>query len=156
MTRRSLVRFRFSIFSRSLASMYGPFLDDRTMPQSPPLLPLRPAASDNHGVGALVIACLSLYRLTPLRSRLAANRCFSLTTAVRMVARVHRRATNGWSSTAMSIAACLTDDDVFVIDVADLPEGGHAIQVNEPDFTGRHTNLRVIAGLRHQLSRGSG
>src|SRR6185312_16648094 len=54
------------------------------------------------------------------------------------------------------VATGLADHDVLVIHITDLAQRGHAIEVNQADFAGRHTHLGVRVRLRHELRRGTG
>src|SRR4051812_35335182 len=119
----------------------------------PRLLPLRGATPDNHRIRALVVAGARLHRLSPLGLGLTTNRCLALAAAVRMVARVHRRAADRWAPPTMPVPTRFSDHDILVIDVAHLSQSRHAVEVNKPYLSRWHTNLRVIVRLRHQLRR---
>src|SRR5512133_2255835 len=56
----------------------------------------------------------------------------------------------------MTRAAGLAKDNVFVLGVADLANGGVAVFVHLADFTGRQANLRVTLIPRHQSGRRAG
>src|SRR5579884_2950937 len=153
-TRRSFVRFCASIFSRRLASMYGPFFDDRDTFLS---LPFLAAAAHDRPVGPLVVAGASaLGRLAPLRLGLPADRRLALTATVRMVARVHRRATDDRPPSHVPRPPGLPDLDVLVIHVPDLAQRRHALEVDQADLPRRHADLGVVARLGHQLRGGAG
>ena len=51
----------------------------------------------------------------------------------------------------MPNATGLADDHVLVVEVAELPDGGAASQLDFAHFARRHANLRVVAFLGHQL-----
>src|SRR5205823_2741840 len=96
-----------STLRKSFGSMYGPFFSDRLMRSYPrggrapalwrgraPAL-LRSAADDELVRRLLLAGALAHCRLAPGRLRLPADRRLALATAMRMVARVHRRAAHG-------------------------------------------------------------
>src|SRR5262249_7501148 len=116
----------------------------------------RGAAANDHRIGPLVVAGSPEGRLAPLRLRLAADRRLALTTAVRMVSRIHRRTANGRPPTLVPIPTGLADNNVLVVDIADLAKCGHAFQMYATNLARRHPDLRVVASFRHQLRRGAG
>src|SRR5215204_613477 len=121
----------------------------------PRLLSLRSAAPDNHRIRALVVAGPSLHRLYPLRLRLYTDRGIALAATMRMVTRVHRRTADGWSPPSMPVSTGFSNNDVLVVDVADLSQGRHAVEVDQPHLSRRHPDLCVVVRLRHQLRRRS-
>src|SRR5215217_2415275 len=123
---------------------------------TPRLLPLRGAAPHNHRVRALVVAGARLHRLSPLGLRLTTDRGFALAAAMRMVTRVHCRPADRWAPPTMPVATGLSNNDIFVVDVADLSQGCHAVEVDQPHLSRRHPHLRVVIRLCHQLCRCSG
>jgi len=66
--------------------------------------------------------------------RLPADWRFALATSMRMVSWVHSRAANRWPAASVTVTASLSDHDVFMIHIANLSEGGHAVQMNKPNF----------------------
>src|SRR5918995_3570683 len=115
------------------------------------LAPPRRSTPHDHVVGPLVVAGPLKGGLTPLRLRLAADRRFALTTAVRMVARVHHRAPHGRPPAHVPTTTGLADLDVLVVDVADLTEGRHAVEMDQTNLARRHPDLRIVTDLGHHL-----
>src|SRR4051794_24683814 len=112
------------------------------------------APPDNHRIRALVTArAISQRGLAPRGLRLATDRRLALTTAMWMVARVHHGAAHRGPLPLEPVAPGLADDDVLVIDIADLPERRHAIERDEPHLAGRHAHLRVVVRLGDDLRR---
>jgi len=74
---------------------------------------------------------------------------------MRMVTRVHDRTANGRPEAHVSRSTGFTNFDIFMVDITNLAKRRHTIQVDAADFTRRHTNLRVVLGLRHQLRPGA-
>src|SRR5215212_7115730 len=130
-----------------------PLLGRSRHEESPRLLSLRGAAPHNHRIRAFVVAGACLDRLSPLGFWLTANRGFALAAAVWMVTRVHCRPADCWAPPTMPVPAGLPDNDVFMVDVADLPQGCHAVEVDQPHLSRRHPDLRVVIRLCHQLRR---
>ena len=63
----------------------------------------------------------------------------AFTAAVRVVDRVHAHPANSRTNAAPAGAAGLARDDVHVLDVADLTDGGEASDVELADFTRKAT-----------------
>src|SRR5436305_2065019 len=74
---------------------------------------------------------------------------------MRVVHRVHRNAANVRPNALPSRTARLTVGNVFVFGVADLADRRHAYNRYSSDFARRHSQLRVIAFLGNQLSKGT-
>src|SRR4051812_2734374 len=179
-------RFITSIFSSSEVSTKGPFFSERLISASPELLIancesliadddqvclsfnqqlaigiqqslLLLSPLDDELVGRLAIARLvALGRLTPRRYGMAAARGLAFTAAERVVDRVHRDATHVRPLAKPAAAAGLADRHVLVIEVADLPDRGVALDENLAHFARRHLHGGVVAFLGHQLHRRSG
>src|SRR5215207_891384 len=98
----------------------------------PRLLSLRGSAPHDHRVSALVVAGSGLDWLAPLGFRLTTDWRLALAATMRMVARVHCRPADSWPTSSVSIASGFSNHDVFVIDIPDLAERCHAIEVDEP------------------------
>src|SRR5699024_7574526 len=100
----------FSTLRARCASTKGPFLTERGTIQSSWLSRLlaRATAAHNHVVGALVLARLvALGGLAPRAHRMTPAGGAALTTAVRMVHRVHDHAAHGRAHTAPTLRAGL-------------------------------------------------
>src|SRR5512143_1408063 len=150
-TRFSPAAFIAVIFVRSGASTNGPFFVERDMCFLESLL----AALDDHGVGALVVACLHALGLpAPRRCRMASSRGLALAAAHRVVDRVHRDAAVVRLPSEPAVAAGLADGNVLVLEVSDLADRGVAVHTHAPELARRHTEERVRSLLRHELSAG--
>src|SRR5437868_4823650 len=109
-----------------------------------PLLPPLRAPPDNHLVRALVVPRAIAERgLAPRRLRLTADRRLALATTMRRVARVHDGAAPRWPLPLVAVAPRLTDHDVLVVNIADLPERRHTVERDQPCLAGGHAHLRV-------------
>jgi hypothetical protein len=86
---------------------------------------------------------------------LQANPDSTLTTTVRVVARVHRSATDRGPESAVTLTSRLPEFLVLVISVAYLSDGRHAFRKQSAYFTGGQTNLRVLLFVRHHLRYGA-
>src|SRR6516165_4125538 len=104
------------------------------------LLPAAPAADDEL-VGFLVLAAgaLAERRHAPRGDRMAAALGLALAAAVRVVDRVHRRASHGGPLSEPARASGLAAGDVAVIDVADLAHGRPTGEEHAPHLAGRET-----------------
>lgn len=76
----------------------------------------------------------------------------ALATAVRVVDRVHDGTADGRAHVHVTLTAGLADDDIGVIGVADLTDGGAAGNEDAAHLGGRHTDDSVLALLTHQLA----
>ena len=72
---------------------------------------------------------------------------------MRMVVRIHRNTARLRTASEPAAAACLTDGDVLMLEVADLADRRTAVDVHAADLTGRHAQKGVVAFLRHELRR---
>src|SRR5262252_8493844 len=116
----------FVIAFKSGASMKGPFLTERAMLFRLPL--------HNELVGSLVVARLvSQCGFPPWRHGMVALDA-AFTTAVRVIHRIHHNASNRRPNSHVPHASRLTQSDVLMIQIADLPNGRHAVHVDETDF----------------------
>src|SRR6266851_7954708 len=120
MTFFSAPRFITSIFSSNDVSTNGPFLTERLMislvaggcPQPPLFL----SPLDDELIRALAVARLvALGRQAPRRHRMASAGGLALTTAERMIDRVHRHAAHVRPLAEPAAAARLADRHVLVI-----------------------------------------
>src|SRR5690242_4108876 len=84
---------------------------------------------------------------------MTAARGLAFTTAERVVHRVHRHAADVRPLAEPAAAAGLADRHVLVIEIADLADRRHALDVDLPDFARRHAHRRVGALAGHQLHR---
>src|ERR1035438_8410043 len=131
--RRDQVRTTFfslaAVSTASLASrcvsVNGPFLTD--LPMSLPLLAL---VRDDPLVGALVVARFETASgLAPGSHRVAATRGLALAAAMRVIHRVHGNAAVVRRLAQPARAPRLAQGYIFVIHVAHLPDGRHAVEL---------------------------
>src|SRR5436190_3254529 len=90
-------------------------------------------------------------RLAPRGLRRHPGRGLALTTAVRVVARIHDDATNLRALAEVPRAAGLAEILVLMIEIADLPDRGHAAHRDAAHLTRRQANGGELALLRQQL-----
>src|SRR5437660_11430028 len=84
------------------------------------------APPDNEAIRPLVPAGLVAQGgFAPGGLWLAANRRATFATAMRMVTRVHHRASHSRTTAHMSRTSRFPDADILMIDVAHLPDGRH-------------------------------
>src|SRR5690242_5452015 len=115
------------------------------------LLALLAATLHDHRVGTLVVAGLeTLGELAPRRAWMPATGRTTLTTTHRVIDGVHRDAAVVRTLAHPTNAARLAERDVRVIDVGHLADRGLAVLMDHADFARGHTNLRVVAVLRHE------
>src|SRR6266568_6123846 len=98
------------------------------------------AAPDDELARGLVLLARAVAerRLAPRRLRVATRPRLPLATAVRMVAGVHRRATDLGALTKPTAAARLAAGLVFMLDVTDLADGRLAADMDAAQLTARH------------------
>src|SRR5436309_5449688 len=120
-------------------------------------LNLVPAADDVF-VGVFAAARAGAQRgLSPRAARpREADRCAALTTAVRMVSRVHDGATHARPAAHQALAPGPSQLDLAVLDVADLADRGHTIRVDAPDLARRQPHERIIAFAGEELRGAAG
>ncbi len=105
---------------------------------------------------ALVLARLvALGVLAPRADRIALGAGPALAAAVRVIDRVHRHAAHRRTDAAPALRAGLADRAQVVLFVADLADGGAAIDVHLADLARAQPQLRVVAFARQQLHRGA-
>src|SRR5206468_12105822 len=116
------------------------------------------AALDDELGGALVHPRLvALGGHAPGRDRVRVPlAALSLTAAMGVIHRVHRQASHRGPPALPAVPAGLADADDLVLGVAQLPDGGAAVEQDLPNLGGGHADLRVEAFLRHQLAEGPG
>ena len=68
-----------------------------------------------------------------------------------MVIRVHRNTARLRTASEPAAAACLTDGDVLMLEVANLPDRRTAVDVHAANLARRHTQECVVAFLCHEL-----
>src|SRR5438477_5727107 len=73
-----------------------------------------------------------------------------------MVDRILRHGPAERADATVPRTPCLAKDDVLVIGVANLADGGVTVFVDQADFTGRQTDLRVSFVARHERGRPPG
>src|SRR3954468_6974224 len=83
-------------------------------------------------------------------------RSLAFAAAMRMVDRVHRYAAIHRTPSQPTSSSSLADRDVLVIDIAHLPDSGHAILRNLAGFSGRQFHQSVVAFFRDQLGGTAG
>ena len=79
------------------------------------------------------------------------NAAFSAT--VRVIHRIHRHAAVCWTLAQPASFAGLAVGDIFVVEVTDLADGGHAVQAELPHFARRQFDQRDIAFFAEQAAR---
>src|SRR5512138_1615309 len=143
----SRARFIASTFFSSLGSMYGPFFNDRdTSPPGALLAPLHDVP-----VGLLPPGPRLHLALAPRAARMAAARALALATPQRVVVRIHRDAPHRGADAEPAGAPGLAQRDVLVLEVAQLPERGHALQPDLPHLARGQPQQAVRALLGHEL-----
>ena len=80
----------------------------------------------------------------------------AFTTAERVVDRVHGHAANLGTTTEPAIATGLAQRDIFMLNVANLTNGSQAGRQNLANFSGRHTQQRILPFLGNKLGISSG
>src|SRR5678816_2119358 len=132
--------------------MYGPFFSER--PMSPRLL-FRPACDDvavrRPGAPPRLVA---LGGLAPWRHRVIAL-ALALTAAHRVVDGVHDRAAHGRAEALPANPPSLADGHVLMVEVADLSDGGHAVELDLAHLAGGQLDIGVIPFLGQDLRQGA-
>src|SRR5690349_7604794 len=85
----------------------------------------------NELIGSLVIPSLVAQCRDAPRSHGVITLHAAFTAAVRMIDRIHHHTTDCWTDSHMTRAAGLTDGDVLMIKVANLPDGCEAINIHQ-------------------------
>src|SRR6266850_3629627 len=98
---------------------------------------------------------VALGRLAPRRHRVIAL-ALALAAAHRVVDRVHDRAAHRRPEALPAHAAGLADRHVLVIEVADLPDGGHAVERDQPYLARGQPQRGPVALLGQELRLGAG
>src|SRR5216683_1025610 len=112
------------------------------------------AADDQLVRGLLRLArAVAERRLAPRRLRVASGAGLALAATVRVVARVHRRASYGRPDPQPAAAAGLAARLVLVLDITDLAHRGLTANVDPSQLARRHADDRVVALFREQLGR---
>src|SRR5580700_10203089 len=139
-----------AIFSARWPSTKAPFLMERGMDER--LLGLLlSAALDDHAVGPFVVAGLEpLRKLTPWRTRMPAAGRAPLASAHGMVDRVHGHAAIVRALAEPTSTTRLADRDVLVVDVGYLADDCPALEMDHPNLTRRHPDLRIIPIFCHE------
>src|SRR5690606_5927953 len=125
---------------------------DRRQTTRSPLL-RRPAAlpaADDELVGGLLLpAGLDPLGLPPRGDRVTAAGGLPLAAAQRVVDRVHRDAAHLGALPTPAVGARLADRLLAVVDVPQLPDGGHALAAHHAHLAGGHPQGDVVPLLRH-------
>src|SRR5439155_4938781 len=119
-------------------------------------LPVGVPAPDDEAVARLSLATGTALGLALRVHRVATTGGLALTTAVRVVDRVHGDAADGRALALPPVAAGLTPVDVRLVGVADLADGGAAEHRDPPDLAGRHTQRGVVAFPAEELDPDAG
>src|SRR6516225_5458520 len=127
--------------------MNGPFFCERMLFG----LPLH-----NELVGSFVVPCFVAQRgYTPWSQRVITLDA-AFPSAMRMIDGIHHDPAHCWTNSHVTRTSGLSDRDVFVIEISDLADRGHAIDVDEPYFSRRKLHVSVGAFLGHELRRSAG
>src|SRR6266568_3042070 len=111
---------------------------------------------DDHAACALVLAGLVALRQHPPGAYgMLPCRGLPLSAAMRVVDWIHRNAAHGGPHSAPAHAPGLADRFQAVLLVADLADGGAAVDVHLTDLARTQPQLRVAALSRKQLNRGT-
>src|SRR5688572_16635713 len=154
-TLRSLRLFMSSMRPSRRASTNGPFLMERLIYRL--LTPSVPTADDQIVALVLLDAGAQAHgRTSPLGLRRHAGRLLALATAVRMVARVHRRSAHLGPSTHVARTAGLADLLVLMVEVAHLADGRHALDAHPAHLARRQADGGEVALLGKQLGAAAG
>src|ERR1051325_6235478 len=113
------------------------------------------AAADDQLVGRLGAAGAAL-GLARGVDRVATTGGLALTTAVRVVDRVHGHTADGRALALPPHAAGLAPVDVRLVGVADLADGGAAVHVDAADLARGHAQRRVLAFPAEHLDADAG
>src|SRR4051812_33067234 len=113
------------------------------------------ATTDDERVGGLALARAAL-RLAPGRDRVTTTGGLALTTAVRVVDRVHDDTTDGRALALPPHAASLAPVDVGLLRVADPADRGAAAHVDVAHLARGHAQLGAAALLGDELRRVAG
>src|SRR5437667_324154 len=146
-------RCRLSSSTRcsSLSSTYGPFRVERPMSS----LLLRPARHDvavrRAGAAPRLVA---LGRLAPGSHRMVAL-ALALAAAHRMIDGIHDGAAHGGPEPLPAHPARLAHGHVLVVEVADLADGGHALELDLAHLARGQLEVGVVAFLGQELGQGA-
>src|SRR6266849_6805986 len=146
-------RWRFSSSTRfsSLSSTYGPLLVERPMSS----LLLRPARHDVAvGRASAAPRLVALGRLAPGSHRMVAL-AFALAPAHRMIDGVHDGAAHGGPEPLPAHPARLAHGHVLVVEVADLADGGNALELDLAHLARGQLEVGVVAFLGQELGLGA-
>src|SRR6185295_18993809 len=108
--------------------------------------------ADDVLVGPLVVASF-LFTHAPRRARVTSAGGLSLAAAERMVDRVHGNAANRRPDPEPTAPARLPERDVFMVQIADLADGGVANLVHPANLTGRQLDLHPSGVFGQELRR---
>src|SRR5580693_1085905 len=83
-------------------------------------------------------------------------RGFAFATTVRVIDRVHRNTAVGRANALPAVASGFADGNIFVVRVADLADGCHALDQHLAGLAGRQLEQRVVAFLGDQVDLRAG
>src|SRR5690606_1697917 len=113
-------------------------------------------AADDELLGRLVGVAGAALGLAPRRDRVTTTRGLALATAVRVVDGVHGDTTGLGADALPAVAARLAHLDEFVLGVADLPDGGTAVDGHAAHLGARQAQGGEVALLGHELDARAG
>ena len=128
-------------------SMNGPFFKERMLLA----LPLH-----NELVGSFVVARFITERRHSPRSHGVVPFNSAFATTMWMIDRIHHNTSHGWPNSQVPRASGFSNSDVFVIEIPNLSDRGHAVDVHQADFARRKLHMGIVAFLRHKLRCGAG
>src|SRR5712691_1465312 len=146
-------RWRFSSSTRfsSLSSTYGPLLVERPMSS----LLLRPARHDVAvGRASAAPRLVALGRLAPGSHRMVAL-ALTLAPAHRMIDGIHDRAAHGGPEPLPAHPARFAHGYVLVVEIADLSDGGHALELDLTHLARGQLEVGMVAFLGQELGQGA-
>ena len=98
----------------------------------------------------------ALRRLAPRRHRMTPARCLTLAAAMWMIHRIHHDAAHMWLTTEPAAPTRLAERNVFMIQVPDLADRRHALDVNLANLARGHLDRRILAFTGDELNRRPG
>src|SRR5438094_961969 len=127
--------------------MNGPFFTERMLLA----LPLH-----NELIGSFVVSCfVAQGRHTPWsHGMIPLHAAFAST--VWMINGIHNNTAYRWTDSQVPSTSGFPHRNVFVIEIPDLSDRRHTINIHQPHFTRRQLHMRIAAFLGDKLRRGSG
>src|SRR6187200_3288144 len=127
----------FEIAFSNGASIKGPFLTERAMLFRLPL--------HNELICAFVVARLvTQCRLAPWSHGMVTLDA-TFATTVRMVYRIHHHTADGWTNAHVTNTSGLSECHVFMIQISNLANRRHAIDVHQSHLAGRQFHVSISA-----------